>query len=631
MTTATQHPLALAVALALSTGAAGAADLPEYRGADVIVTATRQVQPLTQTLSDVTVIDRDQIEQAGTDSLATLLARQPGVQISNNGGAGKTTNVFLRGANSNQTLVLVDGVRIVSATFGTTSIQSIPLEQIDHVEILRGPASSLYGADAIGGVIQIFTKQGEGPASFTANFGVGDRGTLQAGVGVSGKTGNTAYAVSVSQDQTRGFSAQNANADIHTQYFDYTHNNDRDGDANTAYSANVTQTWAPGQDLTLRLFQSFDRSDFDRSEQGQDVTKSRLTGQSIESKNAINDAWTSTLRYAYSQDRSETFLGGNFAQHDSLFTTDQDDWLWQNDIKTGVGTFLAGASYTKQKVDSTQPLDKTSRDVKAAFAGYQGEFGRNLLQASVRHDDDSQFGGKTTGQASYGFKLDGGWLLRAGYGTGFKAPTFNDLYYPYFSYAPYIGSYSGNPNLKPETSRNGEVEARWTGKGSHASIVAFRNRIDDLITSVTDAQYNSTMINISQANIDGVTLTAGSSIWYGIDLNGTATFQNPENRENGKWLPQRARQTATASASRAFGPVTLGVEWQAVGRRYNDPANLVPLHGYAIANLFANYEVSRDWSLNARINNVANRDYELVRGYNTGGLGWFLGARYAPK
>ncbi|MCW3480288.1 TonB-dependent receptor [Neisseriaceae bacterium JH1-16] len=627
MTTATQHPLALAVALALSTGVACAADLPEYRGADVVVTATRQAQPLSKTLSDVTVINRDEIEQVGADSLATLLARQPGVQISNSGGAGKTTSVYLRGANANQTLVLVDGVRIVSATFGTTSIQSIPLEQIDHIEIVRGPASSLYGADAIGGVIQIFTKQGEGPASFTANFGVGDRGTLQAGVGVSGKTGNTAYALSVSQDQTRGFSASNAN--------NPSFNPDRDGDANTAYSANVTQSWAPGQDLTVRLFQSFDRSDFDNfgntNPNLQDVVKTRLTGQSVESKNALSDAWASTVRYARSQDRSETFTGGNFAQHDSLFTTTQDDWLWQNDVKTGIGSFLAGASYTRQKVESSQPLDRTSRYEKAAFAGYQGEFGRNLLQASVRHDDDSQFGGKTTGQASYGFKLDGGWLLRAGYGTGFKAPTFNDLFYPFISFAPFPGSYSGNPNLKPETSHNGEVEARWSGRGSHASLVAFRNRIDNLIDLVTDGAGNITSVNVNRANIDGVTLTAGTSIWYGIDLNGTATFQNPENLETGKWLNRRARQTATASASRAFGPVTLGVEWQAVGRRFDDPDNLVPLHGYAVANLFANYEVSRDWSLNARVNNVANRDYELVRGYNTGGLGWFLGARYAPK
>ncbi|MDN0077517.1 TonB-dependent receptor [Crenobacter sp. SG2303] len=627
MTTATHHPLALAVALALSSSLAHAANLPEYRGEDVVVTATRQAQPLDKTLSDVTVIDRDEIEQAGADSLATLLARQPGVQISNNGGAGKTTSVYLRGANANQTLVLVDGVRIVSATEGTTSIQSIPLEQIDHIEIVRGPASSLYGADAIGGVIQVFTKKGEGPASFTANLGVGDRGTLQAGVGVSGKTGNTAYALSVSQDQTRGFSASNAN--------NPSFNPDRDGDANTAYTANVTQTWAPGQELTVRLFQSFDRSDFDNfgntDPNLQDVVKTRLTGQSVESKNALTDAWTSTVRYARSQDRSETFINGNFAQHDSLFTTTQDDVLWQNDIKTRVGSFLAGASYTRQKVESSQPLDRTSRYGQAAFAGYQGEFGRNLLQASVRHDDDSQFGGKTTGQASYGFKLDGGWLLRAGYGTGFKAPTFNDLYYPFISFAPFPGSYSGNPNLKPETSHNGEVEVRWTGQGSHASLVAFRNRIDNLIDLVTDGAGNMTSVNVNRANIDGVTLAAGTSIWYGIDLNGTATFQNPENLETGKWLDRRARQTATISASRAFGPVTLGAEWQAVGRRFDDPANLVPLHGYAVANLFANYEVSRDWSLNARVNNVANRDYELARGYNTGGLGWFFGARYAPK
>jgi len=621
MTTATQHPLALAVALALSTGAVCAADLPEYRGADVIVTATRQAQPLSKTLSDVTVIDRDEIEQAGADSLATLLARQPGVEVTNSGGAGKDTGVFLRGANSNQTLVLVDGVRIVSATTGTTSIQSIPLEQIDHIEILRGPASSLYGADAIGGVIQIFTKQGEGPARFTANFGVGDRGTLQAGVGVSGKTGNTAYAVSVSQDQTRGFSATNANS----QYY----NPDRDGDANTAYSANLTQTWAPGQSLTLRLFQSFDRSDFDNYGNAnpnlQDVTKTRLTGQSIESKNVLNDAWTSTLRYAHSQDRSETFAFDSTAtQSRSLYTTTQDDVQWQNDIKTGVGSFMAGASYTKQKVDSTTVFDKTSRDVTAVFAGYQGEFGRNLLQASMRHDDDSQFGGKTTGQASYGFKLDGGWLLHAGYGTGFKAPTFSDLYYPGF----------GNPNLQPETSKNTEAGVKWSGNGSRADLVWFHNDIDNLII-----YQNQTAQNRS-ATIEGATLS-GATSFGALELSGSATYQDPIDKQLQQQLIRRARAYGQLNATYDWGKLVTGVEWQVSGKRYDndwghvDPVTFTParvtLGGYAIANLFATYQVNSEWSVTGRVDNVANRDYTNAYGYNTGGLSWFLGARYAPK
>ncbi|VEB40282.1 Outer membrane cobalamin translocator [Chromobacterium violaceum] len=390
----------------------------------MIVTASRIAQPLSKTLADATVITRDEIEESGAQTLQQVLSRQAAVSITTNGGPGTSSSIFMRGANSNHTVVLVDGMRISSATTGTTAIQSIPLEQIERIEILRGPASSLYGADAIGGVIQIFTRTGEGAPRFNAGFEAGSRGTGKLTAGVDGKSGDTAYSLQLSHAQSEGFSATNSK-----NAFGY--NPDNDGYRNDGYTANVTQTLAPGHDLTLRLFQTFARADFDQNPVGQNWMDTRLTGQSLESRNRFSDIWTSTLRFSHSQDKQETFSDAAGGARDGFFQTTQNEWTWQNDLATNWGKFVLGASHNDQKMDSSGVFTKNTRTQYAGFATYQLEKGSSLFQASLRRDHDDQFGGKTTGKLDYGYRFAEGWLARAGYGTAYKAPTFNDLYYPY--------------------------------------------------------------------------------------------------------------------------------------------------------------------------------------------------------
>ncbi|MXR36380.1 TonB-dependent receptor domain-containing protein [Craterilacuibacter sinensis] len=583
---------------------------------EVVVTATRTATPVSKVLSDVTVITREEIEETGATQLTELLARQPGVEVASNGGMGTSSSVFMRGANSNHTLILVDGMRIVSASAGTTALQQIPLDLIDRVEILRGPASSLYGADAIGGVIQIFTRKGEGAPKFSANLGFGERGTTIAGMGINGKVADTAFGINLSHQSTNGFSAQSANSDSEWGL----HNPDRDAYRENAYSAYLTQTLAAGHTLTVRSFQTSSNVEYDVSEVNQDEIRGRLSGQSIELQNKLTDIWSSTLRFARTQDKQEGFDDGQMDIRASLFDTTQNEWLWQNDVATKLGALQLGLVHTEQNVDgvaSYMPngFTVTRRTNKAAFAGYTGDFGPHLLQASLRHDDNSQFGGKTTGQVSYGYRFADGWLARAGYGTAFQAPTFNNLY----------GSYKPNPNLKPEEATNYEAGLRWTNAGHRAELTWFQNTIDNLI--IYQGMSNNMGAVNRDARIEGVTL-AGESSMGALTLSGSATWQDPEDRNTGKQLLRRAHAFGQVNVSYDWGRWISGAEYHVTASR---PDYGAELPGYAKLNLYADMKLAREWTATARIENVADRDYENAYGYNTGGRTWFVGVRYQPK
>ncbi|MFB0827721.1 TonB-dependent receptor domain-containing protein [Chromobacterium violaceum] len=603
-------------ALACS-GLALADGVPQFVGDPVIVTASRIAQPLSKTLADATVITRDEIEESGAQTLQQVLSRQAAVSITTNGGPGTSSSIFMRGANSNHTVVLVDGMRISSATTGTTAIQNIPLEQIERIEILRGPASSLYGADAIGGVIQIFTRTGEGAPRFNAGFEAGSRGTGKLTAGIDGKTGDTAYSLQLSHAQSDGFSATNPRNQTY-------YNPDNDGYGNDSYTASVNQTLAPGHDLTLRLYQTFAMNDWDRSNKwtGQDRAKSRLTGQSIESKNQFSDVWTSRLRFSKTQDKLENFYNGNFDVRADLYQTTQEEWLWQNDLNTTFGNIILGISHGTQKIESGDVYSETKRSQGAGFATYQFEQGAHLFQASLRRDHDDQFGGKTTGKFDYGYKFAEGWMARVGYGTAYKAPTFNDLYYPY----------SGNPSLKPEDSKNTELSLQYRKGQQSFSVTIFQNKINQLINWAPAAPDSEIWVpkNIDRATIRGLTLE-GATVVAGVDLGANLTLLDARDDGTGHWLERRPRQSANFTASKELGKWTLGAEQQIVSRRYDDPANTEAkaLHGYGVTNAFANYRFARNWTATARVDNLFDREYETAYGYNTGGLGAFIGVRYS--
>lgn len=608
-------PLAALVALACAQSALAA---EVTRLDEVVVTATRVATPVAKVLSDVTVLGREEIEQSGSLSLPEFLSRQAAVEVYNNGGEGKAGGVYLRGTNSGHVVVLVDGMRIVSATAGTTALEHIPLAAVERVEIVRGPASSLYGADAIGGVIQIFTKQGNGAPALAANIGFGSDGKRQLGAGISGKAGGTSYSLAVDHNQTDGISATNSRSSVT--------NPDLDAYRNTSYLLNVQQELATGHSLGLHLYQTEASTEYDYSTSAQDEDKIRLVGQGLELKNQLTTQWQSTLRYNHTVDRSRSYIGGNLDTPTYAYETRQDEWLWQNDINFLPGQqLMLGASSSTQDVESITAFTEQSRKENAFFAGYQGEFGSHRLQGSVRHDDNSQFGGKTTGQLGYGFVPAPGWLLRVAYGTAYKAPTFNDLYYPFEDYGAW-GTYQGNANLKPEESRSREVALQWQGLGAYLHFTAFDNRIDNLI-QVTD-DFNATVENIGRVRITGQTMEAGSS-FGNLTVSANLTSQRARDLDTGKLLKNRAK---------LYGGLTLGwqqartrwsAEWRFSGRRPADGSNSEFLDGYGLVNLGADYQLDKSWTLGARLSNITDKLYETAKGYNQPGRGWLLTARYS--
>jgi vitamin B12 transporter len=584
----------------------------------VVVTATRIPTRVSAVVGDVSVITREEIEQAGVSSLAEILQAQPGVEITQNGGLGTTQSVFLRGTGPTQSLVLVDGLRVGSATTGTTAFQDITPSQIERIEIVRGPMSSLYGADAIGGVIQIFTRAEGGPVRPRASVGFGTYHTQQYTAGIGGTAGDTTFNVNAGYLSSRSFSAVN---DPASPFFQ----SDPDGYRNTSASARLSHRLTPDDELGGTLFWSSGRIHFDGFfSTNDDYTDQAMTAYGVYSKNRFLPAWQSLLRIGQGIDDSTTVSGPTSDE----FKTVQDQVTWQNDFTTPIGNVLLAAEYLGQRVSGTQSFAVDDRTILSVLGGYTGRSGPHTLQANLRLDDNSQFGGKTTGSLGYAYAFAPGWRASAAYGTAFRAPTFNELYFP-----PAFGCPGfGNPDLHPESSENLEGGVRYEGGSQTAGVIAYQNRISDLIVAaaIPGNPFCVRAENVEDAKITGVTLTYGLAL-AGWTVRASADFQDPKNESRDKQLPFRAREHGAVSVARTMGPWQLGVEVVASSRRYNNVANTVRLDGYLLVNLFGEYRLGGDWSVFARVNNLLNEDYELIKGFQTPGFNVFAGVRYAPK
>jgi vitamin B12 transporter len=570
----------------------------------VVVTATRFPQPRSQTLQPVTVITAQDIAQSGQQTLVEVLQALGGVEMASTGGFGQPASVFMRGANPGHTLVLVDGMRISSATAGTTALENIPLAQIERIEVVPGQLSSLYGSDAIGGVIQVFTKGGKDAPATSASAGVGSYGTSSVGAGIRRTLGATDLSVNVGYFDTKGFDATKPSAPFGI------HNPDRDAYHNENVSAKLAHQLAEGHELGLTVFQSDGKTHFDNGPTTDDVNHQTLTAYSVYSANQISKAWKSLVRLGEGTDDQK--ISGAFA---GAFTTRQPQLTWQNDIVVGPGTAIAGVEYLAQHVSSDTPYTQTYRNVKSAFGGYTGHYEKHFWQANVRQDDNSQFGTHSTGLLGYAYALTSALRVRVGAASAFKAPTFNDLYFPGFS----------NPNLRPERSRSKEAGVSYERSGQRVSATYFDNRITDLI--VLDPTF--TPQNLASARIKGTEL-AYQAFVRDLQVRAQATFQDPIDEASGKLLPRRARQYGTLAINQRIAAWRVGGEIVASGARF-DAAGEAPatrMHGYALLNLTASYALSRALSLRARWNNVFNRDYALAQNFNTPGSNVFVALHY---
>lgn len=607
-------PLAMAVAISAAFTASALAQ--EKKLESVVVTATRSPQIAKEVLSDNVVITAEEIAKSGGTSLADVLQRQRGIELVRNGGPGTQSSVFIRGTDNKQNVVLVDGVQVGSATSGGASWNAIPLSQIDHVEIAYGPLSTMYGANAVGGVIQIFTKQGNGAPAPTASVGTGSYGTRNAEAGVSGSSNGFRYAVRAAHERSDGFSAQKPGA--------FGFHPDRDGYESNSASGQLGFELAKGHEIGATFLHNVLNSQFDSGPTQDDLSRTKVAAYSIYAKNKILPYWTSHVQLSRSADHSTS--DASFGH--SEFDTDQTSISWQNNFSVGASdVFQIIAEHRKEDVDSTNTALARERTTHSIATAYQLRRGAHLGALSLRNDDSSQFGSKTTGSISYGYRVTSALRVNASAGTSFRAPTFNELYFPQF----------GVPTLRPEKGRNAEIGLYYEDGNSQYSAVYYRNRLSDLLVFTrvcpvgTPAEYPfGCTYNVNEALLTGLSLGASRTMGN-FSMRASLDLLDPKDETTGRQLARRAKKHGTLAIDHKAGAFTSGGELVFSGDRFDDANNRNRMGGYGVLNLYASYELSKAWSLFGRWNNVFDKDYELARGYNTAGSNVFLGLRYGMK
>jgi len=606
-------PVAGAAALLLAQ--VGPAQAQSSAAADaVVVTASRMPERVGSVLAEVSVIDRAQIERASGRSLAELLSSLPGLQFNSNGGLGKSASVFIRGLEARHTLLLLDGVRIGSATLGTPSLDNLPLDAVERIEVVRGPMSAVYGADAAGGVIQVFTMRGRAGLQPVLRSTLGSDGHAQLSGGVGFGQGAFDGSVQLQHTETRGFSATNP----HAQFGNY--NADRDGFRQDGGSLRLGWQLAPDWRLEALMLQADGRSGYDDgpAADAQAGVHNRL--QVLQAVGTPLAGWQTQLRASRSTDGYDTLSSASPFSTLGEISTTQRQLSWENRLATPLGSALVVLERLTQTVDRPgTPFVLSERSINALGLGLNGQAGGHSWQAALREDDNSQFGNQTTGALAYGYQWAPAWRAGLSYGTSFVAPSFNQLYYPGF----------GNPLLQPERGEQTEAHLRWA-EGVHSlRATVYDYRMRGYISS------GPAPTNVPRTRVDGLTL-AYEGQWQALKTVLSLDHLNPRNTtaasaNNGNLLQRRAKNMAKAQLDWHQGDWTLGSTLAAYSHRFDDVANTARLGGYATVDLRADYALSRDWTLGASLNNLADRRYETALGYNQPRRQGFVTLRWQPK
>nr|WP_092525108.1 TonB-dependent receptor [Halomonas taeanensis] len=568
----------------------------------MVVTATLAPRTADQSLASVTVIDEADLRRQDPKDITDILRAQPGVDVSSSGGFGKNTSVYLRGTGSESTPLLIDGIRLRSATAGSPSWQFLDPRMFERVEVVRGPRGSLYGADAVGGVVQLFTPEGEGEPTPSISLGGGSFDTRRATASLSGAESGTRYYVSTSRLESDGYEIVDGEGDK--------------GYDNTTGLVRLSHTFAGGAELGVLGLRGRGNTEFDAyGSPGETDYVQQVAG--IYAELPITEAWSSRLTLSEARDEQETPV------YSSVFDTQTRTARLENTLALGRHELVAGAEYSRDEVDSSTAFDEDSRDNTAVFTQALMDFSPLTVQASLRHDDNQAYGEETTGSLGLGYALDEIHTLRASYGTAFRAPTFNDLYYPD------DGFYEGNPDLDAETSETYELGIRGQFGLGFWDLAVYQSDIDDMITTVdTDGDGSvDTSDNVSRARIRGVELATGADVndWT---LRAALTYTDPENRATGKRLARRASRSLRFDADRALGDWTLGGSVIAQNHRYDDADNEERLGGFATLALRAGWHFAPRWSTRLTLENLLDKHYQTVEGYNSPGRAAFLSVRF---
>lgn len=570
----------------------------------VVTTANRIPTALERVTAPVLVISRKDIELSQAQDLAELLQFHAGLDLGRNGGPGQNTGLFLRGTESNHTLVLVDGVEINPATLGGAAIQNLRPEIIERVEIVKGPRSALWGSAAIGGVVNVITrKAGDGlDASASAGVGPNDTRIASAQARIGGQ--RSSFLLGIANLDTDGFPTR-SESDI-----DRAHDNTtvQLKMATLAGGARLSGSYweARGNTEYLDFFLAPVEQDYRNS-----VAAAELAG-------SFNDHWSSALQASSARDEIQQLNSADYVR------TRRVSVDWQNTLTLGTRqTLLAGIEVSEEQTESLSfgSFFEDSTRSTELFLSDAWQLGRHDLLLAARHTDHEGFGNAFTWNLEYGLQLVAATRLTAGLGTGFRAPDGTDRF-----------GFGGNPDLRAERSRNAELGlVHQLSDRARVSLSAYQHDITDLIEFEFDpVTFEGGNVNVGQARIRGLDLaydaSAGAWRWQlGLVL------QNPENLADGSTLARRARRSLSARIAREFSWGRIGSEILATGERRDSPFSETRNAGFVLANLTGQVRLGAQLALNLRLENLLDSHYQTAAGFNSPGRGLYLGFDYQAR
>ena len=611
----------LPAGLALAAGQDAALKLPE-----TLISANRDVQQRDASSTASTVFTRSDIERLQPASVSDLLRRVPGVQVTDNG-AGSLASLYIRGTKSAQSLLLVDGMRIASASSGDSNLQFLNVDQIERVEVLRGPRSAVYGADAIGGVVQIFTRRsaGEGLQPFV-RMGYDSNASWRRSAGISGGDAQTRFSLAGSLDETDGIDRTGPS---------YDSDQDHDGYRNKAFSLSLSHSFSDSLEAGVNVLDQRGRTEFDNPFGRFDMTTFESVGQepysdfTLSSVSSyldaqVNDLWSSRLEVGHSENREESL--DKLSDERGVFNTYRDSVNWLNTLALSDShSLLLGGEWYEDQLNSNTAFAEQQRWNQAAFVQHRYENEHFSTELGLRHDKNEQFGSENTWSGALTLPLNAANDLVLSYSEGFRAPTFNDLYYPDYS----------NPDLKPEHSKSYELQWRsQLAERTRLEASLYRTDIEDAIASDQDFIPQ----NIAEARIHGFEANLQQELFGWQGQLGIA-FVDPRDRDSGHTLNRRARRTLSLDLDRAFGAFAVGATWQLASSSYDDPDNQHELGGYGLLGLRGSWQATGELKLEAKIDNLLDKDYQRALyehegeryGYRQEGRTALLGFVWTPK
>jgi vitamin B12 transporter len=594
----------------------------------VVVSASRMEQPLSYALSSVSVIGRADIDKSQAVTLADLLQGEAGFEFGRNGGPGTTTSFFMRGQDSTNVVVMVDGVRAQTDGIGSLTMTDYPLGQIEKIEILRGNAGALYGESAIGGVINIQTRKGKGAPQAYGSMSYGTYNTRGVTVGYGGELDGKSFDLNAGGAKSDGFSTMNKLQNPLTNSGDngYSKNN-----IALRFENKVTQNLNVG----VRVSSNTSDTSYDKNSPDTYLFKTTNDAYSIYARQQISDKWNSSIDLTHATLKYQDFKNASplpASDGSSALNGKQNALRWNNVYEINPNQKVVfGIDVLRDDYDANGTYGyRTTRNTNGYFAGLTSIFDKLTTQVNLRHDQvsvDRTESNQTklnttnisTGLLGAGYQIDRNWRLTTTVSTAFRAPTAYEAY--------------TTPSLKPETHNSKEAGASYQSEQSLTRLVYFETATSNAIISPDWVSY----VNVGEVRNKGLEATLRAN-WRGHSIKASLVSQDPWDVTNNKALERRARHYGSVDISRPLGAYDVGSRVYMAGSRTDTDwvsnggsGTSVVSNGYALWSFYASRKIDNEWTARVKLENAFDRQYQLAYGYNTPGRGIYATLQYQPK